>query len=34
MIFTGEHEDDFTKEKYTFKMIGGEELPDEEDEQE
>lgn len=34
MIFTGENEDDISKEKYTFKMIGGEEMPDDEEEQE
>lgn len=32
MIFTGENEHDVVKEKYTFKIIGGEELPDEEQE--
>jgi hypothetical protein len=32
MIFTGENEDDIVKEKYSFKMIGGEELPEEEQE--
>lgn len=33
MIFTGENEDDVTAEKYTFKMIGGEDLPDEEEQE-
>jgi hypothetical protein len=32
MIFTGENEDDEAKEKYTFKVIGGEEMPEEEQE--
>jgi pyruvate kinase len=32
MIFTGEHENDLVKEKITFKIIGGEEMPDEEQE--
>jgi len=31
MIFTGECEDDITNENYTFKMIGGEEPPEEEE---
>jgi hypothetical protein len=30
MIFNGDNEHDVVKEKYTFKIIGGEELPDEE----
>jgi hypothetical protein len=32
MIFTGENENNEQKQKYTFKIIGGEELPDEEQE--
>jgi len=32
MIFNGENEADDLKEKYTFKVIGGEEMPDEEQE--
>lgn len=32
MIFTGQHEGDITRENYTFKMIGGEEVPDDEGE--
>ena len=30
MIFLGENEDDLIHEKITFKVIGGEEMPDEE----
>jgi hypothetical protein len=30
MIFTGENENDALKEKYTFKVMGGEEMPEEE----
>jgi len=32
MIFHGENEADDLKEKYSFKIIGGEEMPDEEQE--
>jgi len=32
MIFHGDDEHDVVKERYTFKIIGGEELPDEEQE--
>jgi len=32
MIFTGESEGDEMREKFTFKMIGGEELPEDEQE--
>jgi hypothetical protein len=32
MIFTGENENDPHKEKYSFKVIGGEEMPEEEPE--
>jgi len=32
MIYTGEHEGDEIKEKFHFKIIGGEEMPDEEQE--
>jgi hypothetical protein len=32
MIFTGENEENEVKERYTFKIIGGEEMPDEEQE--
>jgi len=32
MIFTGENEHDAARERYTFKMIGGEDLPEDEQE--
>ena len=32
MIFTGENETDPKNERYTFKVIGGEEMPEEEQE--
>jgi hypothetical protein len=32
MIYIGENESDLRKEKYTFKVIGGEEMPDEDEE--
>jgi len=31
MIFIGENEGDARKERYTFKVIGGEEMPDEDE---
>jgi len=30
MIYIAEHEDTPAKERYTFKVIGGEEMPEEE----
>lgn len=32
MIFTGENEGDLQTEKFNFKMIGGEEIPEDEQE--